>query len=79
MPHWRVFTRPECTLCETFLVELADQLGPVNAAAVEVVDITDQPELEARYRSKIPVLTADGDFVCCYRLDHERVNAYLSG
>jgi hypothetical protein len=78
MPQWSVYTRPGCTLCETFITELAELLGPVEAANVAVVDITDDPELEGRYRTKIPVLTADGDFVCCYRLDRERVSAYLA-
>lgn len=78
MLRWTVYTRPGCTLCESFLSELAELLGPARAAAVEVVDITDDPTLEARYSTKIPVLTADGDFVCCYHLDKARVQAYLA-
>lgn len=59
------------------MVELAGLLGEA-AATVEVVDITENSELERRYGTKIPVLLADGDFVCCYFLDRERVDAYLS-
>jgi hypothetical protein len=78
MPHWTVYTRAGCTLCESLMVELAELLGPHDAAAVEVVDIADDAELSARYGSKIPVLLADGDFVCCYHLDRERVRAHLA-
>jgi len=77
MPRWTVYSRPGCTLCETFLAELAELLG-AQAASVAVVDISDDAELEARYKTKIPVLTADDAFVCCYRVDAERVRAYLA-
>jgi hypothetical protein len=77
MPRWTVYTRAGCTLCDNLMIELAEVLGPTGAAAVEVVDISDSPELVDRYGTKIPVLTADGDFVCCYHLDSERVRAHL--
>jgi hypothetical protein len=34
------------------------------------------PELERRYGERIPVLMADGEFVCAYRLDAGRVRAW---
>ncbi len=77
MPQWTVYSRADCSLCERMLDELAELLGPEAAAAVQVVDIDGQPELERRYGTRIPVLTADGEFVCAYRLDAERVRAYL--
>jgi hypothetical protein len=78
MTRWTVYSRADCSLCERLLEELAGLLGPEAAAAVEVVDIDGQPELERRYGTRIPVLMADGEFVCAYRLDVERVRA-LSG
>jgi hypothetical protein len=77
MPQWTVYSRADCSLCERMLDELAALLGPEAATAVQVVDIAGQPELERRYGTRIPVLTADGDFVCAYRLDPERVRGYL--
>jgi hypothetical protein len=77
MPVWTVYSRADCSLCERMLEELAELLGPQVAAAVQVVDIEGQPELERRYGARIPVLTADGEFVCAYRLDAERVRAFL--
>ena len=77
MPQWTVYSRADCSLCERMLEDLAELLGPEAAAAVQVVDIEGQPELERRYGTRIPVLTADDEFVCAYRLDAERVRAYL--
>jgi hypothetical protein len=77
MPRWTVYSRADCSLCERLIDELAGLLGPEGAAAVQVVDIEGQAELEHRYGTRIPVLTADGEFVCAYRLDPDRVRALL--
>jgi len=77
MPQWTVYSRADCSLCEHLLEELAELLGPQAAAAVQVVDIAGDPELEGKFGTRIPVLLADGEFVCAYRLDVERVRAYL--
>ena len=78
MTRWTVYSRPGCSLCESLIADLAAMLSPAQAASIEIIDITDDPQLEARYGSKIPVLTADGEFLCCYHLDRGRVQAYLS-
>ncbi|HEY5807461.1 MAG TPA: glutaredoxin family protein [Povalibacter sp.] len=77
MISWTVYSRTGCSLCDDLLSELAVLLGPA-AADVSVIDIADNPELEAKYGRRIPVLLADGDFVCNFRLDEARVRAYLS-
>ena len=77
MPQWTVYSRADCSLCERMLEEMAELLGPQAATAVQVVDIEGQPELERRYGTRLPVLTADDEFVCAYRLDADRVRAYL--
>jgi hypothetical protein len=76
MPQWTVYSRSECSLCDQLLLELAQLLGPQAAAGVQVVDIAGVPELERRYGERIPVLMADGEFVCAYRLDAGRVRAW---
>lgn len=78
MVLWTVYHRPGCSLCEEMLADLAALLGPEESNRVQVIDISDNPDLERKYRTRIPVLTADGDFVCDYRLDIERVNRYRS-
>lgn len=77
MPAWTVFSRPGCGLCEQMLEELASVLPAAEAARVQVVDIEADPELTRKYGTRIPVLLADGEFVCAYRLDRERVDAHL--
>ena len=76
MPQWTVYTRAECGLCEQLQQELAELLGPA-AAGVQVVDVDQDPELQRRYGHRVPVLMADGDFVCAYRLDRDRVEVLL--
>lgn len=58
------------------MVALAELLGE-RAHAVSVVDIESDEALHRKYFDRIPVLTVDGDFVCQYRLDVERVRRYL--
>jgi hypothetical protein len=77
MTVWTVYSRADCSLCERLLEELGELLGPDAAAAVQIVDIDGHPELEQKYGARIPVLTADGEFVCAYRLDAQRVRAHL--
>lgn len=76
MPVWTVYSREGCSLCEQLLVDLAAMLGPA-ATQVGVIDIAGDPELERKYGHRVPVLLADGEFVCTYRLDADRVRAYL--
>jgi hypothetical protein len=77
MPEWTVYSRPGCGLCEQMLEELASVLPPAEAARVQVVDIDTDPELTRKYGTRIPVLLVDGEFVCAYRLDRQRVAAHL--
>ena len=76
MHRWQVLARAECGLCDTMLTELAHLLGEC-AAQVQVSDIAEDAELERKYGTRIPVLLIDGEFVCAYKLDHERVTTYL--
>jgi hypothetical protein len=77
MPEWTVFSRPGCGLCEEMLEELASVLPPEEATRVQVIDIDADPELTRKYGTRIPVLLVDGEFVCAYRLDRQRVAAHL--
>jgi hypothetical protein len=73
--QWTVLSRSECSLCEQLLSELAEELSPAEAAQVQVIDIDRDPALVSKYGHRIPVLLADDDFVCDYRLDRDRVRA----
>ena len=76
MTQWTLYTRAECDLCEVFIAELAQLLG-TDAEQALVIDIDGDAELERKYARRIPVLLADGDFVCSYQLDVQRVRHYL--
>lgn len=76
MTQWTVYSRHGCTLCEEMLVELGSILGP--AAQVAIVDISGDAELETRYGRRVPVLLADGEFICAYRLDRERMKQWVA-
>ena len=78
MVHWTVLSRSDCSLCEQLLAELAEVLSPAEAAQVSVVDVDQDPVLARKYGHRIPVLLADGEFVCDYHLDPERVRLALS-
>lgn len=43
-----------------------------------IVDIDRDPALEARYGELVPVLSAEGNELCHYRLDIAKVDEYLS-
>jgi hypothetical protein len=75
MPKWTVYTKAECSLCETMLGALAELVGA--AAEVAVIDIDGDAQLERKYGQRVPVLMADGEFVCAYRLDEQRVRALI--
>jgi Glutaredoxin-like domain (DUF836) len=76
--QWTVYSRPDCSLCDEFLLDLAAALGPAAAAEVTVVDVDSDPDLAGKYGQRIPVLVADGEFVCAYRVDIARVRALLA-
>ncbi len=78
MPQWTIYGRAECSLCDALLDDLMQLLAPEDAGRVEVIDISGDSQLESKYGSRIPVLMADGEFVCAYHLDLQRVRALLS-
>jgi glutaredoxin len=77
MPQWTVYSRAGCSLCEQMLNELAAILPAEEAARVQVIDIEGDADLTRKYATRIPVLVVDGEFVCAYRLDHDRIATYL--
>jgi thiol-disulfide isomerase/thioredoxin len=67
-----VFTAPGCSLCDKAIADLAP-LAAELGLAVRVVDIADDPDLEARYRRRIPVGELGGRVVFKFRLDEARL------
>lgn len=72
------YSAPGCHLCEIGLaraLELAAELG----ISVRVVDISKDPELESRYRSRIPVGEVGGRTAFKYELDEIRLRRLVAG
>jgi len=70
-----VFSRPGCHLCEEMIAELEPLVA--GRARIEVVDISDDESLEARYGTAIPVLRHGEEELARYRLDPARVTRLL--
>jgi Glutaredoxin-like domain (DUF836) len=77
--EWVVLSRPDCSLCEEFLDELQQLLAAQLVVSVNVraMDVDSDPTLAIKYGDRIPVLLADGDYVCAIRLDANRVQRLL--
>jgi glutaredoxin len=71
-----LYTRPGCHLCE----EMKQQMVAANCAelySLTEVNIETDPELLARYRYEIPVVSINGVEVFRHRLRSEEFKAYL--
>lgn len=72
----QLYSRPQCHLCEVLMGELEPLVRGI--AEVDIVDISEDPELARRYGLRIPVLVCDGEELSVYRLDAERVREFLA-
>ncbi len=72
-----VYGRPGCCLCEK-AEDIARRLEREYAFATEVVDITGDPLLSARYREVIPVVVLDGIEIARGRVGFAGMRAALA-
>ena len=73
-----LYSRRYCHLCEEMLAALR-ALDSGRDVSIEIVDVDADPALEARYGEHVPVLMLGDVELSRYRLDAERVRAYLGG
>ena len=71
-----IYTRPGCHLCDEMKAIVTRVASGV--ASIEEVDISTDPELEARYGLEIPVLMVDGKKVATYRITEESLRRILA-
>ena len=64
-----LLTRPDCGLCEEFLVELRALAEQLPLPGITLLDVDSDPQLARRYGLDVPVLLLDGVSVCRHRLD----------
>ncbi len=80
MIAFTIYSRPGCHLCddmEALVERVAPTLG--EPAAIEVVDISSDADLESRYGLEIPVLLVDGRKAAKYRIAEEDLRRLLDG
>ena len=68
-----LFTAAGCTLCER-----ARAVLDAEGVAYEEVDITGDPDLEARYREWLPVVEIDGERAFVYFVQPEGLRRKLA-
>jgi thioredoxin-like negative regulator of GroEL len=86
MPVLTLYWREYCHLCHDMLaqlLELREALGGESRFKVAIVDVDQDPALEARYDERVPVLVAAvGEDIeqelCHYHLNADAVRAYIS-
>ncbi len=59
-------------------LEVVREVGEEVAFALDVVDIGENPELDARYREHLPVIEIDGERAFTYFVDPDSLKTRLS-
>jgi thiol-disulfide isomerase/thioredoxin len=74
-----LYSRPGCHLCDEMklVVQRVARSAP-EPVAIEVVDISTDPDLETRYGLEIPVLLVNGKKAAKYRVTEEELTRILS-
>jgi thiol-disulfide isomerase/thioredoxin len=74
-----IYSRPGCHLCDEMkaVVQRVARSTP-RPIAIEEIDISADPELEARYGVDIPVLLMDGKKIAKYRVTEDELRRILA-
>jgi glutaredoxin len=67
MHRLTLYSKPGCHLCDE-MKDVIDAIAARVPVSLEIVDITTDSELEARYGLEIPVLFIDGRKAAKYRV-----------
>lgn len=73
-----VMSRQWCHLCHELIAAL-EPIAREYGWRVEVFDVDEDPALEARWDTLVPVLLHGERELCHYHLDEAAVRAYCSG
>ena len=73
-----LYSRPGCHLCDA-MKTLVQRVARSSAAPIRIeeIDISTDPDLEARYGVEIPVLLIDGRRAAKYRVTEEALSRLL--
>lgn len=72
-----MLSREYCHLCADMIAALRKLQGLRDCFDLDIVDVDRDAALEERYGERVPVLLADGEEICHYRLDPESLDAHL--
>jgi glutaredoxin len=72
-----LYSKQDCPLCDEARVAL-ERVRDRIAFDLDEVDITTEPELEARYRERIPVIAVDGAELFDYHVDERALEQRLA-
>lgn len=72
-----LYSRPGCHLCDEMKAVVARAVAGRADVAVEEIDISSDPALEARYGVEIPVLLVEGRKIAKYRVEEAAVRRAL--
>ena len=73
-----LYSRPGCHLCDD-MKAVVQRVGQGMPIAMEIVDISTDPELKAQYGLEIPVLLVNGKKAAKYRVSEEELVRILKG
>ena len=71
-----LYSRPGCHLCDD-MKTIVDRVARSVPLHVDIVDISTDPQLEARYGVEIPVLLIEGKKAAKYRVSEEELRRVL--
>ena len=74
-----IYSRPGCHLCDDMKVIVSRAIAQRTDVRLEEIDISTDPELEARYGLEIPVLMVDGKKAAKFRVDEGALRRLLAG
>jgi hypothetical protein len=71
-----IYSRPGCHLCDEMkaVVDLVARSVPFT---IDIIDISDDPQLEARYGLEIPVLLINASKAAKYRVTEDELRRML--
>ena len=72
-----LYSKQDCPLCDEARVAL-ERVRDRIAFDLHEVDITTEPELEARYRERIPVIAVNGAELFDYHVDERALEQRLA-
>jgi glutaredoxin len=75
-PRLQLLTRAGCHLCE-IAAETLERIGVEAGLAPEAVDVDDDPELQAEYGDRVPVVLLDGREHSYFTVDVDRLRRDL--